>query len=428
MTTSSSGQSRYRRWLSRNRIFVVLALVILLLILVAGILPRFIITSLKQLPKEAQFEFVTEPSRSLVLDAPSHRAGVVPAANRSREECAGEQPDFACFLVEQDTQLTRTTTSAPTDNSKEILVHSSISLSMADQSLIDIEDSVRLTRNSAFPVPEPASSMTVSVPPAELNIATGEFSRTGLQYFFPFTTERVSYDFFDPLAQVPAPLDFVDRVEHEGMRAFLFHQDLTAVDLMSSMAHAYTQPQGISDVPELNPLLRPSDMTEAELRSIASMRIGGSASEFYDTAELAERGFSGEERVSLSPFYAVNRDIWVEPSSGVSIDRNEEVYLYLAADASEAQEMTTAWNEDGVPNPKRTLLATSLAWDENTQNEARTEAQSNRSVLKLLEVVSLAANTIIVVLVALGLLIFLRGRFRTARDNAVEPDVGKSGV
>ncbi|MGP6175322.1 porin PorA family protein [Corynebacterium sp. A21] len=416
MAASSSGQSRYRRWLRHNRIFVMLGAVIVVLILVAGILPQFIITSLKQLPDEAHFEFATEPSRSLALDARSYQEQTVPAVNRSREECAGEAPAFACFLVEQDAQLTRTTTSEPTDNRKEILIESSTSLAVGDQRLIDIEDRVRLTRNSAFPVPEPASALQISVPPAGLNIDTGGFSRTGLQYFFPFNTERVSYDFFDPLAQVPAPLDFVNRVEHEGMRSFHFHQDLAAVDLMSSMAHAYTQPQGISDVPELNPLLRPDEMSKEERQAIASLRVGGPAGNFYDAAELGARGFSAEERVSLSPFYSVNRDIWVEPSSGVSIDHQEEVYLYLAADASEAQEMADAWQEEGTPNPNRTLLATSLAWDEKTQTDAQTEAQTNKSVLKLLEVTSLAANTIIVILVTIGLLIFLRRRFRASQE------------
>lgn len=415
MTTSSSAQSGVRRWVTHNRIFVVLGVIILALLLVGSILPRFIITSLKQLPEDSRFESATEPTTALLIDAPAYRAGQVPAANVGRPGCEGEEPDFSCFLISSEVQLERVTTTSPSEKKKAVEVQSLSTLNAGDTELYRLDDQVRLTVDSAFPVPEPASSVALSLPGVGLSVETGEFSRTGLQYFFPFTTERVSYDFFDPLAQVPAPLDFVDLVEHEGMRAFHFQQDLKAVNLMSSLAHAYTQPDDISDAPELDPLLRPSEMSAEELESISGLRIGGPAGRFYDTGELAAHGFSTEERISLSPYYAVDRSLWVEPASGVTLDREEEVYLYLAADQEEATEMADAFAAGGEANPNRTLFAGSLAWDGVSQAAAREEAQSNKSILKVLEVISLSSNTIITILVIAGLLIFLRNRFRAAR-------------
>lgn len=418
MTTSSSAQSRVRRWLTHNRIFVVLGVIILILMLLGGILPRLIITSLKQLPDQAHFEATTEPTTALLIDAPAYRAGEVPRVNAGRAGCEGEELEFSCFLVPTEVQLERTTEISPSAAKKAVEVHSLSFLSADGEEIYRVDDRVRLDRDSAFPVAAPASSVSLSAPGVGLEVETGEFSRTGLQHLFPFTTERVSYDFFDPLAQVPAPLDFVDRVEHAGMRSFHFQQELSAVNLMSAMAHAYTQPEDISDAPVLDPLLRPSEMSEAEQANINALRIGGAANRFYDAGELAVHGFSPEERISFSPYYTVDRSLWVEPSSGVTIDRSEQVYLYLAADDAEAAEMAADFAETGEANPNRTLFAGSLDWDEATQSAARDEAQSNKSILKTLEVASLATNTIIVFLVTAGLLIFLRRRFRASRELA----------
>lgn len=416
MTTSSSAQSRVRRWLTHNRIFVVLGVIILILILLGGLLPRLIISSLKQLPEQAHLEATTEPTTALLIDASAYRAGEVPRANAGQAGCEGAEADFSCFLVPAEVQLERSTTTSPSAAKKAIEVHSLSSLNADGEEIYRVDDRVRLDRDSAFPVADPASSVVLSVPGVGLEVATGEFSRTGLQHLFPFTTERVSYDFFDPLAQVPAPLDFVDRVEHEGMRSFHFRQELSAVNLMSAMAHAYTQPEDISDAPVMDPLLRPAEMSEEQRANINSLRIGGAANRFYDAAELAVHGFSPESRISLSPYYTVDRSLWVEPSSGKTIDRSEEVYLYLAADDAEAAEMAADFLATGEANPNRTLFAASLDWDEATRQAARDEAQSDKNILKTLEVVSLATNTIIVLLVSTGLLIFLRRRFRASRE------------
>lgn len=405
MAAKGTRAATVRSWLRRHRPYPVLGVVILALILVGGFLPQLVIASVGQLPNDAEHELRTAPADTMLIDAAAYRSGEVPAANAGRAECAGEFPAFSCFLVETTSQLDRRVASATTEDREEIGVSASTELLVDDTPVFRTEDFVRLVRESAFPVPEPASEMTAVVVPRDLSVNTGQFSREGVQYFFPATTERVSYNFFDILAQQPHPLDFVDRAEREGVRTYEFQQDLVAVDLMSALARAYTQPQDIADIPPLEALFRQGEMNEEERQAINSLRVSGTAAQFYDAEERAAHAFGAEDRISLSPYYTVDRTLWVEPESGVIIDRIDEIYLYLAADQREADAMATA-----PVNPNRTILATTAAWDEQSRAAATERAESTLGTLKFLEVLSLLSNTLIVALVAAGLLIFLRRR------------------
>lgn len=405
MAAKDARTATLRSWLRRHRPYPLLGVVILVLILIGGLLPQLVIANMGDLPDDAEREFRTAPAETMLIDAAAYRAGEVPTANAGRAECSGQTPAFSCFLAETTSQIDRRVTTSPADDREQVDVSASTEMLVDDSPVFQVEDFVRLVRESAFPVPEPVSEMNAVMPPRDLDVETGQFSREGVQYFFPATTERVSYNFFDILAQQPHPLDFVDRTEREGVRTYEFQQALPAVDLMSALARAYTQPQDISDIPPVEALFRQGEMNEQEQQSINSLRISGAAAQFYNAEERAAHAFSAEDRLSLSPYYTVDRTLWVEPESGVIIDRVDEIYLYLAADQHEADEMATA-----PLNPNRTILATTAAWDEPSRAAATERAESTLGTLKLLEVLSLLSNTLIVVLVATGLVIFLRRR------------------
>lgn len=425
MAARSTDASRRRRWLARNRPLVILGVVILAIILVASVVPQLIIAGLRQIPKDEEFSYSTTASDAQVVDLAAFEAGEVPAANAARAECGDEEPDFSCFVVDGQAQLSRQTESAATETREEVAVTSTSVLSVAGEPVLSMEDFVRLQSHSAFPVPDPNSSMTVSLGASgdgAASVSTDEFSRNGLQYFFPFNTERISYDFFDPLSQTPEPLDFVDRVEHNGLRSYEFQQTIPAVDLMAAMAQGFTQPQGISDAPEMEPLARLGELDDQQRQAITSLRVNGASSQFYTDAELTERGLSATDRVSLSPFYSVDRTLWVEPDSGAVVDRVEDVVIYLAADQADADRVaedllgtvgaSDAAGAADIDAAERVLLSTRLAWDGDTQESAQAEAQSTVNLLKALEVIALIGNTVVVFLVAGGLLWWLRRRYR----------------
>ncbi|WP_426824419.1 porin PorA family protein [Corynebacterium halotolerans] len=457
--------SRRRRWLTRNRPLVIVGAVILAIILVAGIVPQFVIAGLRQMPKDEAFSYSSTPAAARAVDLSAFREGAVPEVNAAREECAGEEPSFSCFVIPGEAEFSREVETASTETRKEVAVSAASALSVDGSPILEIEDFVRLQSHSAFPVPEPSSSMEMTLPQLGDSVATGEFSRNGLQYFFPYNTERVSYAFFDPMIQLAEPLDFVDRVEHEGLRSYEFQQTVPAVDLMSSMAQGFTQPHGISDAPEMPPLLRMGDLDEEQREAISSLRVNGAASQFYSAAELASEGMSATDRVSLSPYYSVDRTLWVEPQSGTVIDRVDRVWVYLAAGQDEADEMAAAVfaGSSGVSSEasseasggadaageagsevaepfgangelsERTVLATELAWDTATTDSAQEQAKSDLRVLKALEVISLLGNTIVVFLAAGALIWWMRRRYKENRTIAgggvaVEGATGVDGV
>src|SRR5699024_3973618 len=61
---------------------------------------------------------------------------------------------------------------------------------------------------------------------------------------------------------------------------------------------------------------------------------------------------------NLNPYYAVERTVWVEPTTGRIVDVNEKMQIYLAGTPQEE------------PTDERTLFATDISWDEaSTQAE-----------------------------------------------------------
>lgn len=404
--------SRRRRFYRRNRPLVMLGVIILVIILVTSVLPIVVIAFLRHVPRDLQLEHSTAPAETRAVDLAAYRAGEVPEPNAGRAECAGDAPDFSCFVVQGQSHLEQTTQTDPTETREEVAVSARSALLLDGEPVLTVDDFVRLQSHSAFPVPEPNSRMTVGLPGIEATVSTGDFSRSGLQHFFPFSTERISYNFFDPMTQTSTPLDFVNRVQHDGMRTFEFQQTVPAVSLLSAMAQGFTQPQGVSDAPELSPLARTDQMTEEQRDTIGELRVNGSAEQFYTDAELAANDFAPQDRISLSPYYSVDRTIWVEPQSGLVTDRTEDVHVYLAADQQEADRM--AANLDELP-ADRTILDTSLSWDESTRELAQSQARSDLAVLKTLEVLGLAGNTAVVFLLAGGLYWLLRRRYREHR-------------
>lgn len=156
-------------------------------------------------------------------------------------------------------------------------------------------DRVSLDRRSGLPVPDPPASFQTE---ADRPGATAV--RDGYQYKFPFDTQRESYPYYDTTLGSSAPIDFVDAERAErGLRLYHFQQRIGPTNLR---------------------LLRDDEAL---------------------TLPASAWGLAGDDQVTFDLWYAVTRDIWVEPVSGAIVAQEEQVHRYLARTIDDHHALTT---------------------------------------------------------------------------------------
>ncbi|KQB86069.1 porin PorA family protein [Corynebacterium lowii] len=306
-----------RKWL------IALVVAAVLLTITGDVIPRALLGSMKKLDVNTTTAFRTNPSRALVTDVAAWQ-------NRTSSDC----PELRCYQTTQELTENTEVTVLPTDDSKEAILQAHTTLGQAQW-----EDSARVTRASTFPVLKPESSLDMQGSLAGIfqGGSTGKFLREGLTYRFPSTTEQKSYPYFDPWSLRSTPIDYVDKSQHY----FLFHHDVAPV---------------------------PLDPTAPTLLHAAP--LSGLASAFYSAEEIATLGLLAQETVTLTPYYAVNRTLTVEPASGEIVDKREHRVVVLARSEEEAQQAATEEPEG------RVLYRADTTWDEATVT-ARTEAANH---------------------------------------------------
>lgn len=340
----------------------------------------------------------------------------------------------------QLTQLTSTTTVTTTagehpDPKKAKLqvglhAHTKFETTAPKQTLINIDDSVQLLKNSTLPATDPQSQITVSAPALRLRFSTDSFARDGVQYFFPFQAERRSYLYFDALAQDSYPIDYAgtvaiddipaappirsddpDTTTRHGETAWVFQQYIAPINLSDSVFRAFTQPQIITDDPTAQP---PASMIDkSEQFSIDALRLQGSADKFYPDGTT--------DTVQLHPYYTVQRRLWVEPTSGVILHQVEDMYLFAARDAADAAATAAQagfqHNFDRTitkGDPYRTLLQARFAWDEATRSQQRIHAAEITTSLFRIRLYPYVLKLVAAIFVILALLQIRNQRRRQA--------------
>lgn len=336
---------------SRRPLLVMLAAAVIAII-VGAFVPPVIINSMKPLSTDYVGGYSTDPAPTLMADLAALRAGQVPAERADDPACGAEDPDFSCFVSETTSRLERGTATAPVaETGREAWVEAETRLlGEGSEPLLEIGDRVRVTRRSTYPVAQPASRLTFTLPRVDGEIDTGEFARSGLQYFFPFAVERRSYDRFDPLTRRADPIDFVGELPRNGLDTYQFHHRLSGLPLADPLASAYSP--------------------------------------------------TGQEQAH----YAVDRTVWVEPESGIILDSVEEFHVYLAADGQQARQRADR------PEAGHTIYHATLGWDEETRAAQHDLAAPLVSQLRGLQVLATLSKTLGIVLLITAAVLFVRRR------------------
>lgn len=379
---------------SKTHVWAILGALIAFILSVA--VPSITIGAMKLLPQDVEQTISSTPSPAILFD---------PQAS-----CPAGSPR-SCYIVETTAQLTRQQNITATDSKENVnlSVREEIVRTDNNQAIISTSDHLSLIRDSTYPVLDPSSKLSVKAPSFFMDLETGEFTRDGLQYYFPFETEKRSYDFFDFYAQRAIPLDFLE--EKEG--TYVFTHTVTPQNLIDSATRSYTHPDDISDEPTGAPLQ--SELSEGQRETLRKMLVTAPASEFYPQG-VSVSGTSVSGTVVLKPYYTATRTITVEPNSGIILDRSDDVFFFLAQNEEEAEAtaQTFADNHDVIKDDNdmraRTLFQTTMSWDERTQNQAKEAAAPTNSTLAMLRIF-----TFICQVIGLGLLVFGLWRYNSVR-------------
>ena len=175
--------------------------------------------------------------------------------------------------------------------------------------LLAMVDTVTLDRRTAMAVSSdtnPGGSVqkprTIEEQTPPTNVA---LPHDGLSYRFPFSTEKKTYPYFDPIAQKAFDANYDGEEDVNGLTAYRFTQNV-----------GYDA-DGKLDEPV----------------KYASLYDNDEDSEVTARAELWGVEGPPEEPITMTRYYAAQRTFWVDPVSGTIVKAKEHGFHYYARDA-----------------------------------------------------------------------------------------------
>jgi Porin PorA len=127
----------------------------------------------------------------------------------------------------------------------------------------------------------------------------------GLSYRFPFNVEKKTYPYFDPIAQKPFDANYDGEEDVNGLTTYHFKQNV-----------GYD-----ADGKLVEPVKYPSLYDHDEDGTV--------------TARASLWGLPGppDDPITMTRYYAAQRDFWVDPVSGTIVKAKERAYHYYAREA-----------------------------------------------------------------------------------------------
>jgi len=264
------------------------------------------------------------------------------------------------LVLEDDVPITvnqRVTVEDPSDEDV-VTLQSAIRMTRDDRSgtaaIVNASvDRSTIDRTTALPVEEPVGSIQTEVGKAFVPVV-----HDGLQFKFPFDTQKQSYPYFDTTLKQSREVHFVEETELGGLRVYRFHQE------------------------------------------VEPTQVGGGISL---TASMWGR--DGDAPLKLPRFYSITRDLWVEPVSGAVVQVEQHHRQFFAAKADDPQAVT--------------LIDVTPRLDEQTQIEQIVFARKSKNLVLWGTVYApIAAAVAGVALLASGIYLGVR---TPRRDESVRP-------
>ncbi|MDN6386473.1 MAG: DUF3068 domain-containing protein [Corynebacterium sp.] len=400
------------------------------LLVIALALPIYVLPKGKVIPKDIESATVTKVAPGILTDAAALAADEPVAGKESLPECRGENKVVSCFIwPETDIQSQRFVRAQDPTDDKEVTLEAGGTVYQADlpepDNLLSAEiDRVTLDRESAYPVDEPTSSLNITAPGVDggnVNEDVPQFTRTGLQFQFPFNTEKKAYPYFDHRLMETNDIDFVDQEKMDGETVYRFEQQIGPSEMY----------------PNVEAMLKgDGELSAADQQSLGSLKLSFPAAKWgltpdevdgWDPADTEntegsedaaasndddEDAAEGEDadlgpEVEMSRYYTVDRTLRVQPDTGVIVHGAEEVWMYYARDDAEAEEMAQPENrERELANPTRTAMYYPGEFnDETHENQMNRAKDGLRSMDLIGTYIPWGAGIIGVILLVVGIIL-----------------------
>jgi hypothetical protein len=196
----------------------------------------------------------------------------------------------------------------------------------------------------------------VSTIQVDANKPAEEVERDGLQYKWPFDGEQKSYPYYDLNARETSDINFVEETEINGQKVYHYNQTVGPVDLSKVVASP------------TNKLALPADTWGVE---------GGAAP------------------ITMTRWYTNERDVWVDPTTGVVVKGQEQLYQYYARNADK---------------PEVTVLKATLPFNEATIEYQIDQAKDGADKLNTFgRIVPIVAGILGVIALIAGIFLGTRG-------------------
>lgn len=420
------------------------------LLTIALALVFFVVPSQKKTPLDINSTTVTETTPGAILVGGALASNIPTESNADREECRapegandegaegeegaegaeGEEGTedseeaalpVTCFIDNDIPMYSQRHVQAvePSD-SDEITMQAAQSLVREDKSgsdgtegLINATiDRVTADRETAQPVDEAVSTLRLvtSGDPAN-EVAPAGFVREGLQYKFPFDTEKKDYQYFDASTFTVNPISFVGETTVGGVDAYEFRQEIGPIDMWRSIREHFASVSTGYD-PSVGSIL-------------ASYRREGT--------KAGDWGLEGdpEREVDMHRFYTNTRTLWVNPKTGQIINGAEKINQFFAEDQDDAEAFFNdkAGLEAEKSEPTRTAVRFDAGWNEETIETTGASVQESADSLNTFGRVLPAILGILGILsLAGGIVLGIRGAGGTRGEGGTSGTRGTGGT
>ena len=400
------------------------------LLVIALALPMYVVPKGKVIPKDIESATVTKVVPGTLVNAAALAEDEPVQGKGSLPECRGENKVVSCFIMEDtDLQSQRFVMAQEPSDDDVVTLEAGGTVYRADapepENLISAEiDRVTLDRETAFPIDEPTSTLNITSPAADggnINEDVPEFTREGLQFQFPFDTEKKAYPYFDHRLMETNDIDFVEEEKMGGETVYRFEQQIGPT-AMHPNVKAMLESDG--------------ELSAADEAALGSLKLAFPAAKWgltpdevdgWDPDEDDARGNEDEDsdaegdaegedaeasadlgpEVEMDRYYTVNRVLRVQPDTGVIVHGAEEVWMYYARDDEEAAEIYEDDNREAeLANPTRTAIYYPGEFNDETHENQMTRAKDGLSTLTTMgTIVPWGAGIIGLILLVIGFIL-----------------------
>ena len=319
------------------------------------LIPTVLVPRLRVIPLDAGGRTVTEETTATLFDARAFATNTALDQYKNDPDCTAEGDlPTKCFIGNTPVQGVRNISTVEPSDKKLVTLRAGnvlmrLNKNEAEALISATVDTVTLDRRSAYPKDD----------------STGAFPREGLQYQFPFHSERKSYPYFDTTAQTAHPIDYLDDETRHDVNTYTYTQKLDAVNMFDAIQGVFT---------------RDGNVTDKEKAALAGLRMRSTAGRWYSPSELQERGLKPDDNIVMTRYYTVERTLNVEPTTGVIVMGQEKLHYFFASTPEEADTVVRT----GEVSPYRTALRVDAQWNSDTQDAQTSKATEGRTKLKAL--------------------------------------------